>query len=338
MKYGVLIPAYEPEESLVTLVQALTERDVPVVVVNDGSTTGLEYFEMLRAMDITVLDHDGNRGKGRALKTGLAYLREAGFAGAVTADADGQHTVEDILRVGDELSAHPGCLIMGARDVAQMLPRSKAGNRLTCFLFRRLYGVDLRDTQTGLRGIPLDETAQLLELPGERYEYEMEMLMHVWELFPGGVIEIPIETIYIDDNSSSHFRPIKDGMKIYSVLFGSFPKYLLSSVLSYVIDYSLFGVLYYWVLGETVPSVAAARVVSAVFNFAVNKLYVFKGSGRKYNLLSYALLAMVVLCINGLAMHVLVDVCHLPAFAVKLVVDGLLYVMNYFVQKKLASL
>jgi len=340
MNYGVLIPAYEPEESLLPLVRELQARNVPVIVVNDGSTTGLDRFQTLREQGVTVLDHETNRGKGRALKTGISYMWDHGFAGAVTADADGQHTVEDILRVGAEMEVRPGCLIMGAREISQMVPRSKTGNSITRFLFRTLHGIDLQDTQTGLRGIPLtaETVPPLLELAGDRYEYEMEMLIRSRDLFPAGIVEIPIETIYIDNNASSHFRPLKDGMKVYSVLFGNFSKYLLSSVLSYVVDYSLFSVLYYWVLGKTVPSVVSARLVSAVFNFTMNKYYVFKGSGKKYNLLSYALLAGFVLLVSTAAMHVLVDVCGLPAFAVKLVVDGALYVMNYFVQKKLASM
>ena len=340
MRYGVLIPAYEPEESLVTLVRALTAAGVPVVVVDDGSTTGAEYFETLRVLGTVVLAHETNHGKGRALKTGLEYMWKAGFDGAVTADADGQHTVADILRIGGELETHPGQLILGARDVAQMLPRSKTGNSITRVLFRVLHGVNLQDTQTGLRGIPLDSytVPGLLTLPGERYEYEMEMLMHSRTLFPAGVTEVPIETIYIDGNASSHFRPIRDGMKIYSVLFGSFFKYLLSSVLSYVVDYSVFSLLYYRVLEQAVPSQVAARLISAVFNFTLNKLYVFKGSGKKYNLLSYTLLAAAVLTVSSAALYILVDWLGLPAYSVKLLVDVLLYIVNYFVQKKLASI
>lgn len=340
MKYGVLIPAFQPDAGLVPLCRALTEKNIPIVVVNDGSTEGTEYFQQLRQEGVTVLGYADNRGKGYALKTGLDYMQKAGFDGAVTADADGQHTVADILHVGAEMQAHPGCLILGARDVSQMIPRSKTGNSLTRFLFRVLHGIDLQDTQTGLRGIPLDaHTApMLLALPGDRYEYEMEMLMESRQIFPAGVVEVPIDTIYIDDNASSHFRPLRDGMKIYSVLFGRFSRYLLSSLLSYLVDYGLFNALYYLVLRKTVPSQVAARLVSAVFNFAVNKHYVFKDSGKKYNLLSYALLAAVTLTISAAALHVLVDLCGLPAFVVKLPVDCVLYVMNYLVQKKLAEL
>ncbi len=340
MNYGVLIPAFQPDEGLVALCRTLTEKNIPIIVVNDGSTEGTEYFQQLQQDGITVLGYAENRGKGYALKTGIKYMQKAGFEGAVTADADGQHTVADILRIAGKMEECPGCLVLGARDVEQMIPRSKAGNRLTRTLFRILHGIDLQDTQTGLRGIPLDThtVPMLLNLPGDRYEYEMEMLLRSQELFPSGVIEIPIETIYIDDNASSHFRPLKDGMKIYSVLFGNFPKYLLSSVLSYVVDYSLFSVLYYCVLRQTAPSQVAARLVSAVFNFTVNKFYVFKGSGKKYNLLSYTVLAAAVLAVSAGALHLLVDICGLPAFAVKLLVDGILYVMNYFVQKKIAAM
>ena len=104
MRCGVLIPAYEPGEALPALTRALMDKGVPVVVVNDGSTTGLEYFERIRAQGAVVLEHGENLGKGRALKTGLAWMAEQGYEGVVTADADGQHSLEDILRVARALA------------------------------------------------------------------------------------------------------------------------------------------------------------------------------------------------------------------------------------------
>ena len=110
MRCGVLIPAYEPGEALPALTRTLMDKGVPVVVVNDGSATGLEYFERIRAQGAVVLEHGENLGKGRALKTGLAWMAEQGYEGVVTADADGQHSLEDILRQPQAGPGHPGRL------------------------------------------------------------------------------------------------------------------------------------------------------------------------------------------------------------------------------------
>ena len=118
-RLGVLIPAYEPGRGLSGLVRRLSEAGLPVVVVNDGSSAAAEpVFQELGGA--VVLRHKKNRGKGRALKTGIAYMAAQGFEGVVTADADGQHSPEDILRVAEALSASATQLVLGTRDVSRM--------------------------------------------------------------------------------------------------------------------------------------------------------------------------------------------------------------------------
>ena len=152
---GVLIPVYQPDEGLPELVSALRDSGLEVLVVNDGSTVNLSVFQRLEQAKVPVLHHPQNCGKGRALKTGIAHMAKEGFQAVITADADGQHSVADIRRVAQALEEHPTQLVLGARDIAQMIPRSRAGNSLTQKLFRVLHGIRLQDTQTGLRGIPL---------------------------------------------------------------------------------------------------------------------------------------------------------------------------------------
>ncbi len=339
--YGVLIPAYQPDHHLSDLAKELTAAGFQTVVVNDGSTVGLEIFEELKQMEnVTVLLNPVNRGMGAALKKGFAYMAEKGFDGVIAADADGQHAVSDIKRVAEALAAAtPGTLILGARDIAQMPPRSKAGNSITKVMFRLLYGIDLQDTQTGLRGIPLtkDSIPGLLNLPGERYEFQMEVLIYSAKLFPEGIVEIPIETIYIDNNQSSHFRPIKDGAKIYSVLFKNLPKFMLSSLFAFLIDYSLFNLLYYLLHLTAVPATVLARIASCAVNYNVNRRLVFKNPGRRYTALRFFCLAAVILLLNCGLMYLLVELCHLPAFAAKLPVECLLYLLSFTVQSKLAA-
>lgn len=337
MRCGVLIPAYEPGEALPALTRALMDKGVPVVVVNDGSATGLEYFERIRARGAVVLEHKENLGKGRALKTGLAWMAEQGYEGVVTADADGQHSLEDILRVARALASGSRRLVLGIRDVSRMPNRSRTGNRLTRTLFRLLYGIKLQDTQTGLRGIPLtgENRSGLLSLTGERYEYEMEMLIEAGELFPAGIQELEIETIYLEDSdTSSHFRPLADGARIYSVLFRHFPRFFLSSILAFLVDYSLFNLLYYLLFHRSVPAAVLARVVSAGVNYTVNRKLVF---GSSYHLLGYVKICLVILLAGSGLMYLLVDCLSLPAFLVKPLVDCGLYVLSFAAQNRMAQ-
>ena len=337
MRCGVLIPAYEPGEALPALTRALMDKGVPVVVVNDGSATGLEYFERIRAQGAVVLEHGENLGKGRALKTGLAWMAEQGYEGVVTADADGQHSLEDILRVARALASGTRRLVLGIRDVSRMPNRSRTGNCLTRTLFRLLYGIKLQDTQTGLRGIPLtgENRSGLLSLTGERYEYEMEMLIEAGELFPAGIQELEIETIYLEDSdTSSHFRPLADGARIYSVLFRHFPRFFLSSILAFLVDYSLFNLLYYLLFHRSVPAAVLARVVSAGVNYTVNRKLVF---GSSYHLLGYVKICLVILLAGSGLMYLLVDCLSLPAFLVKPLVDCGLYVLSFAAQNRMAQ-
>ena len=337
MRCGVLIPAYEPGEALPALTRALMDEGVPVVVVNDGSATGLEYFERIRAQGAVVLEHKENLGKGRALKTGLAWMAEQGYEGVVTADADGQHSLEDILRVARALAGGSRRLVLGIRDVSRMPNRSRTGNCLTRTLFRLLYGIKLQDTQTGLRGIPLtgENRSGLLSLTGERYEYEMEMLIEAGELFPAGIQELEIETIYLEDSdTSSHFRPLADGARIYSVLFRHFPRFFLSSILAFLVDYSLFNLLYYLLFHRSVPAAVLARVVSAGVNYTVNRKLVF---GSSYHLLGYVKICLVILLAGSGLMYLLVDCLSLPAFLVKPLVDCGLYVLSFAAQNRMAQ-
>lgn len=340
MRIGILIPAYQPDGKLAALVEELGAAGLETVIVDDGSTVGGEVFAALRDRPgVTVLAYSPNQGKGHALKAGLRHMAGVGFDGAVTADADGQHTVHDIRRMAGALAAEPAKLVLGMRDVAQMPPKSKTGNSLTRFLFKVLYGIDLKDTQTGLRAIPLngETTRGLLELPGERYEYEMEMLITSPSLFPAGLLELPIETVYIDDNSSSHFRPLRDGGKIYAVLFKNLPGLLCSSLAAFGMDYVLFHFLYYHVFRHSVLATACARAVSGTCNYLMNKNVVFRREKGDYTFFNYWKLALCILAVNAALMYLLVDVLGSPAFLMKIIVECAMYIISFTAQNKMAN-
>lgn len=220
---ALLIPAWQPTSTLSELVADLAWRGFgAIIVVDDGSGDRYHtvFEELAKIPQIELLRQPINFGKGRALKTGFRHLLNSHpeFAGVVTADADGQHTPEDIERIAHALLHSGGRAVLGARRFERIAPlRSRLGNVLTRSVFSFVAGTRLTDTQTGLRGLPLTVLPQLLELRGERYEYEMAMLAHLCRSHEK-LLEIPIATIYIENNRGSHFNPVWDSLRIYFVL------------------------------------------------------------------------------------------------------------------------
>lgn len=342
----VIIPAYEPDEKLITLLHALQKTGIRhVVVVDDGSG---EQYEPLFAQaqtveNCTVLHHAVNLGKGRALKTAFNHcLRAYGdAAGCVTADADGQHTPADILACARGLCDYPETLILGCRDFdASSVPaRSSFGNKCTRKVFRYLLGLNVSDTQTGLRAIPAFFMKELMQVKGERFEYETNMLIETKNLgIP--IREVPVETVYIEENRTSHFNPIKDSVRIYLV----FGKFLFSSLSSSVLDLLLFHMfcMMFAPFGEAVrgiPYIVAAtvcaRVISAVYNFLLNYRVVFKS---KENLAvtagKYCLLAVCQMFCSAFLVNALYGVIGGAEVLVKMPVDIFLFFVSFTIQRE----
>ena len=341
----VIIPAYEPDDKLPKLIRDLQAMDIKnIIVVNDGSSEKCRpFFEECKELKVILLEHETNYGKGRALKTAFKYCVDnfAEYIGAITADSDGQHSPACIERCAKALLENPDDLIMGCRnfDDDSVPFKSKKGNKITRTTMKLLAGVSVTDTQTGLRGIPVKFMEELLKVPGDRYEFETSMLL---ESHSHGIkiTEVPIETIYIDNNSGSHFNPIRDSILIYK-LFG---KYILSSLSSTVIDFGLFIILCHFLRGGdfgawsyiTIATVYA-RVVSAIFNYTINYEVVFKGKGGLLKTFpKYVLVAVIQMSISAFAVNVLCPLLGVVKleFLVKIPVDTLLFVASYIVQRE----
>ena len=222
-KVTVVIPSYNPDEKLVKLIKRLKELGFDnLLVVNDGSVKECEqYFKKVEELGANVLAHKENCGKGRALKTAFAYcLQMDKCAGVITVDGDGQHLGKDILACVEEMYRQNDKVILGTRDFSgKEVPfRSRFGNSLTRFIFKVVCGIDISDTQTGLRAIPFCYLKQFMEYEGERYEYETNMLLKMKQEHIEWT-EVKISTVYISENESSHFNPIRDSLKIYKVIF-----------------------------------------------------------------------------------------------------------------------
>jgi hypothetical protein len=209
---------------LVSLVHRLAAAGFSrMVVINDGSDPSWAgaFSEVKQTAGVTLLVHPVNMGKGAAIKSGARFIETdlPDCLGFVTVDADGQHSVEDTLLIVGEMDTHPGQLILGRRDfwIENVPLRSRLGNTLTNKVADICFGLHISDTQTGLRGIGRDAIPLLLSIPYNRYEFEMEMLIR-FKRKGIGFSEVPIQTIYINQNSSSHFNPFKDSLRVYSIM------------------------------------------------------------------------------------------------------------------------
>ena len=225
MKVTVIVPSLDPDEKLIQVVDGLLADGFDdILLVNDGSHPDhvWPFEKAAEHPEVTVLTHEVNKGKGRALKTAFAWCIEnrPDIDGAVTVDGDNQHKPRDVRRCAEAMIADPGKVWLGVRDFSldHVPARSRFGNTLTRGIMKMACGVSVTDTQTGLRAVPAKDLPLMLEIPGERYEYETQMLLSLREKGVG-IGEVVIETVYIDENESSHFDPLKDSWKIYKIIF-----------------------------------------------------------------------------------------------------------------------
>jgi putative flippase GtrA len=332
----VLIPSYEPDAQLVALVGALRSADenLSIVVVNDGSSAAFDsVFEAARAAGVTVVQHPHNLGKGRALKTGFAHIAEC-FPGAdvVCADSDGQHRIHDIIRVADALHGRDRTIVLGARGWTGSVPlKSRLGNSLTRFVFRASTGRRVGDTQTGLRAYPASMLPWLQAIDGERFEYEMSVLLDATKA-GFTVEEVTIDTVYLEGNESTHFRPLVDSVRVYV----PFLKFGLSSLAAFAIDIvALFA--FKAMLGQLLPAVVAARLLSSTANFAINRRVVFRHTQQapvRQSATKYFSLAVAVLIANYLILHVLHERFEMPLLPAKLFTEVGLFIAGFQVQRR----
>ncbi len=221
----IVIPSLEPTTALVAYTNRLMSQGfLQVVIVNDGSSRKYNFiFEDLRKIrGCTVLTHEKNRGKGTALKTGYQYIKQnfSECQSIITADADGQHSIEDVCKMAAELKKQKKCLLLGCRNFSlPSIPvKSRIGNRTSSVLFFLLYGKWIGDTQTGLRGFHTIYLDEMLQIKGERFEYEMEVIIScITKKIP--MKQIEIQTIYEDNNESTHFQAFNDSVRIGKVIF-----------------------------------------------------------------------------------------------------------------------
>ncbi len=351
MNYAIVIPTLNPDHKMTDFVDHLVRAGYKsIILVNDGSTPEtVMYFDQAAVHpQVTVLTHEVNRGKGAGLKTAFRYLADQrpDIDAAITADADGQHNLESLSRCVTAYEEHPGSVIFGGREFSDKnIPfRSRFGNKISSVVYRFSCGIKLQDTQTGLRVIPREYFRRFSELKGDRYEYETQMIIAVKELqIP--YHEVPIDTIYIDDNESSHFNPIKDSARIYKIVLAYFFKFLASSLTSWLVDIGIYALVMAifrntWdATTSHLVATIASRVISSIVNYILNRKVVFKAVdnvGRtavRYYILAACQMMISFILVDLLAGKLL-KVTGALDVVIKCVVDGCLFIFSYGIQRK----
>lgn len=349
---AVIIPSCNPDESIISLLRKIVDLapEIPIVVVNDGSKPECKtIFNTIEAMpQVTLLQHHVNLGKGRALKTAFNYYLNyfPDGIGVVTADGDGQHAPEDIIKCVERLRHSPEALILGVRDFSRKdVPlRSRVGNKITRTILKWAIGAPISDTQTGLRGIPRWFLKQILPLKGERFEFETSMLVAGKEA-QIEFIEEKISTIYLNDNRGTHFDPLKDSVKVYKVIFEKTIRqmmlFFVSSICSAVIDWGLFALFCKVILPHTAMpvllwSVIFARIISIGCNYSFNRYIVFAAKEykpRRNNLVKYLLLSIIIMFASYAGTKAAATLFKADVVWLKAAVDVILFCLSFSIQK-----
>ena len=333
----VVIPALDPNEILLNnLLSDLKPIFKHIVIVNDGSKSSYEkYFESLEKDNIIVLKDYINYGKGRALKSAFNYILNNYPDGKVivTADSDGQHKVNDIINCSNKALEKQNSLILGTRSFNKKdVPlRNMLGNKITSGVFKIFVGLNVNDTQTGLRAFSFKVAKMFLDTPGERFEYETKCLIDCKEK-DVPIIEVPIETIYLkNSNKNSHFRVLQDSLCIYKL----FIKYILGSFSSFLIDIGLFTIFlkFIHVSNAIFICTVLARIISSYYNYLINSKIIFKKMS-KMSLIKYYILVVIQMCMSGLCVTLFSKILSMNTTWIKVLVDLVIFLVNFIIQRE----
>ncbi len=338
----MIVPTLNPDQKFLTVIQSLIERGfTAILIVDDGSTAACDsFFDQVRDYpQCTVIRHHKNLGKGRALKTAFNYYLThfSHLKGIITVDADNQHHIDDIVRCAEHLLEHPNALVLGVRDFhSDNVPsRNRMGNLITVWVFRVLCGIKVSDTQTGLRAMPNSLVDEFLDLDGERFEYETNMLIETKKkMIP--IEEVVIKTVYMEENHSSHFNPFRDSVRIYLLIL----KFLSSAIVSFVVDLTAFTIIMsllasFSLEARIAVSTALARVLSSFINYSMNRKLVFQAENKvSTSLKKYYFLAVIqMLCSMG-GVYALTRLLGINSTVIKVVVDFILFFISFQVQRE----
>jgi len=350
-KIAIIIPSLNPDEKFIRVLDGMKDEGFNnFIIVDDGSDEEhQEPFLYAQNLGCVVLKHEINLGKGQALKDAFNYVNSnmESIEAVITIDGDGQHTPNDAAKLASYLEEN-GKIVFGCRDfnLPNVPTHNKLGNKITASVFKLFFGMNISDAQTGLRGIPrkyLFEFANNID--GTRFEYESNVLIYMAEN-QIDFHEIKIETLYLDENKSSHFRPIQDSIRIYKPILSKSKtfKYILSSIIATIIDVTIFSVLNFYfndieiLLLQTLLTTGTARIISSLTNYTINKKFVFHSDCNNGKALpKYIALALAHYCCSWLICTFLFSLMLREGFIrtiLKLLVDLALFFLSYYFQNK----
>ncbi len=349
-KIVVIIPCYEPSaKRFIPYVRELAENDISnIIIINDGSGEKYDHvFEEISMIDkVTLISYKENKGKGYALKTAFKHCLDTygDDVAFVTADCDGQHRIDDVLRVARTALDDKEALVLGVRDFSlpHVPKRSRRGNRITLAVMRALFGIKLTDSQTGLRAFCRPLLSELISVSGDRFEYETNHLIVLYRRNTR-FIEVPIETVYEEKESDvetvSHFKSVRDSVRVMGVLFKNLGWYFFSSVISALLDVGIFALLFSFILNiesltvKTLIATVTARILSSIVNFTCNYKLVFDGKSKR-SIFRYYTLWFFQLCLSfGFArLWAAITEIELLVSLLKCISDILLAIFSYQIQ------
>lgn len=332
----IVVPSLDPEEDIMnTFITELHKEFDNILVINDGSKTNHDkFFKGLEKKGIKVIKHYKNLGKGRALKNAFNYLLNeySDIEGVITCDCDGQHSVKDIKKCAKSLLKNKKKLVLGVRnfDGDNVPDKSKFGNKITRNIFKIFIGLTISDTQTGLRGLSKDLMMRFMDLSGERYEYETNMLIECKEESIE-IEEVEIETIYLNSNTNSHFNPLRDSIMIYRL----FMKYFIVAFSSFILDILLFTSMFNIlnINSKILAATILARIVSSIYNYIVNSNLIFKDMCIK-SLLKYYTLVIIEMFFSGCFVTYLYSLLNINVVLIKIIVDTIIWAINLVLQRE----
>ena len=331
-KYGFVIPAFNPDEHLLSVVKEIQSQSNNIIfIIDDGSKPECEdvFIALQNDLDtqnIIFIRHAVNLGKGAALKTIFNHILTnfPEIEGVVTLDSDGQHSIPDCLRVLEELEKNENAFVLGHRTFSKDIPlKSYVGNNISKFIYKILLGKNFKDTQTGLRGLSKSFMKECLTIKSNRFEFETEQLaISVQQHL--NIIEIPIETIYIEDNKASSFRPLVDSFKIYFVLF----RYGLSSIITAIVDFIVFMIALSFGANVLVANIFA-RTASIGVQFTLLDKYVFHTRTKALSFLLFAAYVYIMGIISALTQISAVEHLGISIVTAKILIEGVLFFVNF---------
>lgn len=336
----LLIPAYCPNESLIRLVKGILDSSENffsrIVIVDDGSGEKFAYIfsSLAQLPKVTIVKNAINLGKGAALKNGFNYIFTTGKeSSVVTADADGQHTPQDILSIARAGLAGGVTLVLGVRKFDGHIPfRSWVGNQLTRIVYFIITGHRLVDTQTGLRAWPKNLALSSLRLRIDGYDFEMEALIRAKELIGEDVniIQLPISTIYIDNNRYSHFNPVLDSMRIYFV----FLRFCGAGLLTAFADNTVF-ILSYTLNNNIIRSQILSRLTGGVVSFIMSRQMVFQAKSSCFlQFVKFSSLVILFGYISYGMIYFLTSNIGMGVISAKILTEFFLFIGSFTIQRE----